>query len=143
VVLLDSIGELASVYALATLAILGGGFLWPGGHNPLEPAQFGVPVLLGDQYANFREIVEGLKRAHAVAITRNADLAPAVRRLLNDAAGMRAMGERGKRVVEEQAGATARTLNALLVIGNASGGIWADGEIPGPPETVQAKETTR
>ena len=58
IVLLDSIGELASVYSLATVAFVGGSLVKAGGHNPLEPAQFGVPVVMGDHYANFASIVE-------------------------------------------------------------------------------------
>jgi 3-deoxy-D-manno-octulosonic-acid transferase len=116
IVLLDSIGELASVYSLATVAVLGGGFLWPGGHNPLEPAQFGVPVLMGEQYANFREIVARLTDAQAVAVVRNPDLASAIQCLLHDVSTTQAMGKLGQRVCEEQAGATARTVQGLLAI---------------------------
>ena len=57
VFLLDSIGELASVYALAQLAFVGGSLVPRGGHNILEPAQHGVAILVGPHTENFREIV--------------------------------------------------------------------------------------
>jgi 3-deoxy-D-manno-octulosonic-acid transferase len=114
VVLLDSVGELASVYSLATLAVLGGGFLFAGGHNPLEPAQFGVPVLMGAQYANFRDVVEALLREQAVVLSDPAGLRAALGALLADPDRLRAIGARGRRVFEQQAGATTRTLAALL-----------------------------
>src|SRR5256885_2050119 len=57
VLLLDSIGELASVYSLADVAFVGGSVVPRGGHNILEPAQFGKPILIGPHYENFREIV--------------------------------------------------------------------------------------
>jgi 3-deoxy-D-manno-octulosonic-acid transferase len=114
VVLLDSVGELASVYSLATLAVVGGGFLWPGGHNPLEPAQFGVPVVMGAGYANFRGVVEGLVRERAVVISDAAGLRTTLAKLLADPERSRTMGERGRLIFEQQAGATKRTLAALL-----------------------------
>ena len=63
IVLLDTIGELASVYSLAAVAFVGGSLVPAGGHNPLEPAQFGVPIVMGPHYANFRAITDDL-RAH-------------------------------------------------------------------------------
>src|ERR1700733_148181 len=60
VFLLDSIGELASVYSLADVAFVGGSLVAAGGHNPLEPAQFRVPIVMGPHYENFRAIVEQL-----------------------------------------------------------------------------------
>ncbi len=116
VVLLDSVGELASVYALATLAVLGGGFLWPGGHNPLEPAQFGVPMLVGAQYANFRDVVETLLGQRAVVIADAAGLKARVAELLGDEGELRALGDRGRQVFEQQAGATGRALTAIMAL---------------------------
>jgi 3-deoxy-D-manno-octulosonic-acid transferase len=116
VVLLDSVGELASVYSLATLAILGGGFLWPGGHNPLEPAQFGVPVLMGARYANFRAVVEALMSERAVVISDPAGLKTTIAGLLADTERRRAVGERGWRVFEQHAGATGIALSALRAL---------------------------
>jgi len=68
VVLLDTIGELASVYSLAAVALSAAAFVPAGGHNPLEPAQFGVPIVMGPHYANFRAITEDLLAHDAVRI---------------------------------------------------------------------------
>src|SRR5271170_573742 len=106
VFLLDSIGELASVYSLADLAIVGGGFLWPGGHNPLEPAQFGVPVVMGPHYENFRDIVDRLSGADAIAVVDLPELQDTFHRLLTDERAALAMGERARRAFESEAGAT-------------------------------------
>ena len=70
IVLLDTIGELASVYSLAAVAFVGGSLVPAGGHNPLEPAQFGVPIVMGPHYANFRAITEDLL-AHRRGSHRN------------------------------------------------------------------------
>jgi 3-deoxy-D-manno-octulosonic-acid transferase len=120
IVLLDSIGELASVYSLASVAFVGGSLVAAGGHNPLEPAQFGVPVVMGEHYVNFRAIVEAMRAQKAMVVTPPGELAVAIVSLICDRDWDReaatAMGERGRRVFEEQAGATARTVAAIRQI---------------------------
>jgi 3-deoxy-D-manno-octulosonic-acid transferase len=61
--LLDTMGELASVYSLGNVALVGGGWCWHGGHNPIEPLYWGVPTLIGSGYANFEDLVEPLLEA--------------------------------------------------------------------------------
>jgi 3-deoxy-D-manno-octulosonic-acid transferase len=114
VFLLDSIGELASVYSLADIAFLGGSLVSWGGHNPLEPAQFGVPVVMGPYYANFRGIVEELRAHEAIAIAEAAEMRSALGHLLGDEVTTKAMGERAREVFLSEAGATTRAADALL-----------------------------
>jgi 3-deoxy-D-manno-octulosonic-acid transferase len=116
VFLLDSIGELGSVYSLADLAVVGGGFLSPGGHNPLEPAQFGVPVVMGAHYENFRGIVDRLSNANAIAVVDLHELQDTLHRLLTDDRAAHEMGERARRAFESEAGATETAVEALLAI---------------------------
>jgi 3-deoxy-D-manno-octulosonic-acid transferase len=113
IVLLDTIGELASVYSLAAIAFVGGSLVPAGGHNPLEPAQFGVPIVMGTHYANFRAITDDLRAHDAVRIATKDDLAATLIELLRDRSAAEAMGERAKQVFEQQAGATGRCLDAL------------------------------
>lgn len=113
IVLLDTIGELASVYSLAAVAFVGGSIAEAGGHNPLEPAQFGVPIVMGPHYANFRAITEDLRANDAVRITDEDGLATVLADLLGDPTAAAAMGERARRVFEQRAGATERTLRSL------------------------------
>jgi 3-deoxy-D-manno-octulosonic-acid transferase len=113
IVLLDSIGELASVYSRAAVAVVGGSLAPAGGHNPLEPAQFGVPVVMGEHYANFRAIVEALREREAIRIATPEALGGTIGSLLLDRSTAREMGARGQQVFEEQAGATGRTVAAL------------------------------
>jgi 3-deoxy-D-manno-octulosonic-acid transferase len=110
------------VYSLAAVAFVGGSLVAAGGHNPLEPAQFGVPVVMGEHYANFRAIVEAMRAHDAIVITNPAGLARALTGVLCDTAVARETGERGRRVFEEQTGATQRavtTITALLRDGGA------------------------
>jgi 3-deoxy-D-manno-octulosonic-acid transferase len=115
-VLLDTIGELASVYSLAAVAFVGGSLVEAGGHNPLEPAQFGVPIVMGPHYANFRAITEDLREHDAVRIATREELSGALIGLLKDRAKAEGMGERAKQVFERQAGATKRCVEALRQI---------------------------
>ncbi len=112
-VLLDTIGELASVYSLATVAFVGGSLVPAGGHNPLEPAQFGVPIVMGPHYANFAAITDSLREANALRIAEREDLATVLIQLLTDRAAAEAMGERAKHVFDTQAGATGRCVEAI------------------------------
>jgi 3-deoxy-D-manno-octulosonic-acid transferase len=113
IVLLDTIGELASVYSLASVAFVGGSLIPAGGHNPLEPAQFGVPIVMGSQYFNFRAITEDLLTHRALRITTDENLAATLISLLRNPAAAQEMGERARQVFHSQAGATARCEEAL------------------------------
>ena len=113
IVLLDTIGELASVYSLASVAFVGGSLIPAGGHNPLEPAQFGVPIMMGPHYANFRAITEYLLAQNAICIAEKENLAKVLIDLLCDRTAANAMGARARQVFEQQAGATGRCVEAL------------------------------
>jgi 3-deoxy-D-manno-octulosonic-acid transferase len=63
ILLLDTLGDLAAAYREGTLALVGGGWAWDGGHNPLEPVRFGVPTLIGPGYRNFQDLVGPLLAA--------------------------------------------------------------------------------
>jgi 3-deoxy-D-manno-octulosonic-acid transferase len=137
VVVLNTIGDLAAVYGTASAAFVGGSIVAHGGHNPLEPAQFGIPVVMGPSFQNFRSVVEGLRAANAIRILNGEalpsaaartsldrdtpcalrdELAQVVIRFLEDHESARAMGERGRAVFQAQQGATARTVQALIAL---------------------------
>jgi 3-deoxy-D-manno-octulosonic-acid transferase len=114
VMLLDSIGELASVYSLASVAVVGGSLVVGGGHNPLEPAQFAVPVVTGTYYPNFRAIVDLLLQAEAVKIVNRDNLVPMLENLLTDREAADRLGIRALEVFQQQSGATRRAITALM-----------------------------
>ena len=120
VLLLDSVGELAAFYVLATVAIVGGGFLHAGGHNPLEPAALGKPVVIGPGYANFVGIVATLRDAHAIAIAELPELRATVQRLLSVREEAAAMAARAELVCLMHRGATKRAIAALTPLLRAS-----------------------
>lgn len=114
IILLDSIGELASVYALASVAVVGGSLVPGGGHNPLEPAQFAVPVVMGTHYGNFRAIIDTLLQAEALKLATKETLVPMLENLLTDLDAANALGVRALEVFHHQSGATGRAVTALL-----------------------------
>ena len=73
VLLIDTIGELAALYALADVAFVGGSLVPRGGHNILEPALHGVPILVGEHTENFRDIVGLFQRRNAVRVVTQAE----------------------------------------------------------------------
>jgi 3-deoxy-D-manno-octulosonic-acid transferase len=83
VLLLDTLGELASAYRLASLALVGGGWTWDGGHNPLEPIRWGVPTWLGPGYANFTDLVEPLRQSGLVKVVDKNDIEIEFTQILN------------------------------------------------------------
>jgi len=117
IVVLDTIGDLAAVYGVADVAFVGGSLIQGGGHNPLEPAQFGVPVIMGPSFENFRDIVDKLKTADAIRIVRSGDeLEGTFVEMLTDRDVAKAMGERGRQVFEAQQGATKRAVEAIVAM---------------------------
>jgi 3-deoxy-D-manno-octulosonic-acid transferase len=117
VVLLDTLGELASVYALADVVFVGGSLVPSGGHNILEPAAAGRPVTVGRHMENFQEIADQFRAAGALVQVADAnELGDEVAALLLDEARRRELGERGRRLVEDNRGAVGRTLDALLAL---------------------------
>jgi 3-deoxy-D-manno-octulosonic-acid transferase len=115
VFLLDTIGELGRAYRLGSVAYLGGSLVGTGGHNPLEPAAWGVPVLSGPHVHNFREVYDELVAAGGARLVAGPDeLGSALREWLEHPEAARKAGEAGLRVVEANRGATARTVDALL-----------------------------
>ena len=116
VLLVDSIGELANLYALADLAIVGGSFVPVGGHNILEPAQHGVPIIVGPHTENFRDIVALFRSRDAVRVVSAIDLPKTVLCLLGSKNDLDALGQRGLQMLQSQQGATALTLQKLKAL---------------------------
>jgi 3-deoxy-D-manno-octulosonic-acid transferase len=113
VLVLDSIGELAAIYALGDLAFVGGSVVEYGGHNILEPAQYGVATLIGPHYENFRDMVNLFRATDAVRVVGPAELPLAFVELISNPAEREALGKRALAALRTQTGAAERTLQAL------------------------------
>jgi 3-deoxy-D-manno-octulosonic-acid transferase len=114
ILLLDTIGELAGVFAFADLVFMGGSLVATGGHNLLEPAYWGKPILFGPHMENFRDISSLFLNAGAAVQVKNAsELAAVALELLADEPRRKMLGRAAKEVLEREAGATGRILNRL------------------------------
>jgi len=111
IVLLNTIGELPGIFDLADLVFVGGSLVPAGGHNILEPAYWGKPILFGPFMENFRDVatmfIEG---GGAVRVTNATELAREGMRLLGDETLRREIGARAKNLLQEKSGATGRVL---------------------------------
>ena len=114
VFLVDSIGELAAIYSLATVAFVGGSLVPRGGHNILEPALYGVPIVTGNHYENFRDVVNFFARHNAVRIVGLAELPLVFMELIENGDERMTLGRNALAALESQRGATDRTVSALL-----------------------------
>jgi 3-deoxy-D-manno-octulosonic-acid transferase len=113
VLLVDTIGELAALYALADIAFVGGSLVPRGGHNIIEPAQHGVAIVTGNHTENFRDIVALFQSRDAVRIVGLSELPLTLMHLLANDAERRELGRRALETIRSQMGATQRTMEAL------------------------------
>jgi 3-deoxy-D-manno-octulosonic-acid transferase len=114
VLLVDTIGELAALYASADVAFVGGSLVPIGGHNLLEPAALGLPVLTGPSHFNSKEIaLLLLRRGAALQVANPQELAAVLQRLLDEPAERRRMGNIGKDIIESNRGSVDRLLTLI------------------------------
>ncbi|HXU08014.1 MAG TPA: 3-deoxy-D-manno-octulosonic acid transferase [Blastocatellia bacterium] len=113
VILLDTIGELASVYRFAAVVFVGGSLVPRGGHNIIEPAAFAKPIIVGKHTGNFRQIVADFAAAGALVQIDSNHLAEALVQLLSDRALAREMGDQAQGILHANRGACERTIAAI------------------------------
>ena len=117
VILVDTMGELARLYAAGSVVYVGGSLVPIGGHNVLEPAAHGRPVLFGPHMGNFAEMARLFREQGAgLEIHDGASLAAETVRLLGDPAEARRMGDAGRRIVATHRGAAVRTVALLEAV---------------------------
>jgi len=119
VIVVDSIGVLKALYSMADIVFVGGSLVSCGGHNPLEPAAWGKPVLFGPDMKDFPVISELLLEAQAAHRVKDADeLGSVIRSLLTDPQSAQRMGRRALQVINSHRGAVDKTLKFLLLLPN-------------------------
>ena len=132
VLLLDSIGELAALFARADAVFMGGTLTARGGHNILEPAYFGKAVVVGPHMENFAAIAEEFHGARALKqIDEAGALTDAIAELLRDPARAAVLGRRAQELAESQRGVTGRIAEIILYA-------YAEG-VPNPPHPLAAR----
>lgn len=129
VVLLDSVGELGSVYRFASLVFVGGSLVPVGGHNILEPALFAKPIIVGPYMQNFRQIAQDFLQHDALIQIRQteeskqaSELDQIFTELLTNENRARQLGENARLAMDKNRGATERTIYAIASIIETSKG---------------------
>lgn len=120
VLLLDTIGELSGLFGSGSVVFVGGSIASRGGHNLLEPAAFGVPVIAGPHNENFQSMADDFTAGGGLIVTSRETLAADVGRLLADDAARRHAGERAKQLADAKRGATARAVEWMARLYDAS-----------------------
>jgi 3-deoxy-D-manno-octulosonic-acid transferase len=114
VVVLDTIGELAQIYQLATAVFVGGSLADHGGHNILEPAMFGKPIVFGPHMQNFKEIADAFRQQDAaVQVPSERELADTLVALVTDPVRRASLGAAARALVEANRGAKTKTLAVI------------------------------
>lgn len=112
IIILDTIGELASAYGIADIAIIGGSFINHGGHNPLEPAFWGKPVICGPHMENFPFIQDFYREGSAKRSDADG-LYDVLKALIESPEKRKAMGDKARDLYNEKSGAVDRALEIL------------------------------
>ena len=114
IVVLDTIGELATVYQLGTVVFVGGSLVPTGGHNILEPAVYGKPVVFGPHMQNFAEIAGAfLDQGAAIQVRSGRELESTLLALLGDPVRRASLGAAARALVEANRGARSKSLAAI------------------------------
>ena len=113
-VVLDTIGELAEVYQVATVVFVGGSLVPAGGHNILEPALFGKPIVIGPYMENFAEIVEAfVSNDAAIQVHSDRDLDEVIVTLMGDPVRRARLGAAARALIEANRGAKDKTMAVI------------------------------
>ena len=111
VVVVDTMGMLSRLYALADVAFVGGSLVKSGGHNPLEPAAHGKPIIFGPDMSDFSSVAEMLvDNGGAIQVEGEDQLFGAIKRLLDDRSLAEATGKRALEVFQNNKGAVEKTI---------------------------------
>lgn len=121
VFVIDTIGVLTKIYSYADVVYVGGGFGSPGVHNVLEPATFGVPIIIGPNFSHFAEAIELVNLGGCISVSNQEEFEAAVSILLEDTNIKIQKGAISKKYVQEHTGAT-RSIIDYIVSYNASTG---------------------
>ncbi|HVP36952.1 MAG TPA: 3-deoxy-D-manno-octulosonic acid transferase [Terriglobales bacterium] len=115
IILLDTMGELENLYSISEIAFVGGSLVPTGGHNILEPASYGVPVLFGPYIDNFKPSSDLLlKFGGGIMVKDQEELYQRMSELLKDETLRKKIGEKGKQALLSQTGTSEKTVQLLL-----------------------------
>ena len=113
VFIIDTVGLLTKIYSYGTIAYVGGGFGNPGIHNILEPAAFGIPIVIGPNYSNFAEATELVNLGGCMVISGQEELKQTFDQLITDQIFLKEKGQICKSYIQNNKGATNRIMKVI------------------------------
>lgn len=113
VFIIDTIGILTKIYSYADIAYVGGGFGHPGVHNILEPATFGIPIVIGPNYSHFAEAIDLVRLGGCISISNTEQLNAILNELIVDSESRKCKGSISTNFVQNNAGAVARIMKKI------------------------------
>lgn len=113
VFIIDTVGLLTKIYSYGTIAYVGGGFGNPGIHNILEPAAFGIPIVIGPNYSNFAEATELVNLGGCMVISGQEELKQIFDQLITDQIFLKEKGQICKLYIQDNKGATNRIMKVI------------------------------
>lgn len=113
VFIIDTVGLLTKIYSYGTIAYVGGGFGNPGIHNILEPATFGIPIIIGPNYSKFAEAIELVNLGGCMVISNKEELKQTFNSLLSDESFLKERGRISKSYIQDNKGATNTIIKAI------------------------------
>ncbi|BDB55884.1 3-deoxy-D-manno-octulosonic acid transferase [Flavobacterium ammonificans] len=113
VFIIDTVGILTKIYSYADIAYVGGGFGNPGIHNILEPATFGIPIVIGPNYSHFAEAIELVRLGGCISVDNNDSLEVILNELIGDIEIRKSRGAISASFVQKNKGAVAKIMSAV------------------------------
>ncbi|BDB51847.1 3-deoxy-D-manno-octulosonic acid transferase [Flavobacterium ammonificans] len=113
VFIIDTVGILTKIYSYADIAYVGGGFGYPGIHNILEPATFGIPIVIGPNYSHFAEAIELARLGGCISVDNNDSLEVLLNELIGDIEIRKSRGAISASFVQKNKGAVAKIMSAV------------------------------
>lgn len=114
VLIIDTVGLLTKIYSYATIAYVGGGFGNPGIHNILEPATFGIPIVIGPNYSHFAEATQLVTLGGCIVINNKEELRQNLNRLISDEKFFTEKSQICKSFIQDNKGATDRVMKIVF-----------------------------
>ena len=113
VFIIDTIGILTKIYSYANIAYVGGGFGQPGVHNILEPATFGIPIVIGPNYSHFAEAIELVQIGGCISVNNPENFQAILNELISDSLVQKSKGNLSAQFVQKNKGAVAKIMSTV------------------------------
>ena len=113
VFIIDTIGILTKIYSYADIAYVGGGFGNPGIHNILEPATFGIPIVIGPNYSHFAEAIELVQIGGCISVNNPENFQAILNELISDSLVQKSKGNLSAQFVQKNKGAVAKIMSTV------------------------------